>query len=379
MRADAARRSDIGVVVQDVIKLGYFAQPIHPKERGYFEVLNENLEAVILADKLGFEEALFGEHFTDLCEPITSALMFIARLLPVTERIKLGSMTTNLPVYHPMMLAGHVAMIDQLAQGRFIWGIGPGGQPSDIEAFGNWDVDRNMKMLEIFDQIIEIWHGTPPYDQTGEFFSFSTARTLFPDIGQGIAPKPYSNPHPPVVVTVLAPHSHGITKAAERGWSPISSNYVQAHWVATHLPKLIEGQRNIGAQEDPSVWRVAKSIFVADDEATALAYAKSLDGPYGFYFDNIIRKLGGAGRKALFAAYPEQPEDQITVAQSLETQVIAGTVDHVVDQLLAFRDQVGPFGTLVYTAHDWLDPALGRRSMELMAEQVLPRLNAAIK
>jgi len=59
--------------------------------------------------------------------------------------------------------------------------------------------------------------------------------------------------------------------------------------------------------------------------------------------------------------------------------VIAGTVPSVVDQLLAFRETTGDFGTLLYACHDWVDPALGRRSMQLMAEQVLPRVNAALK
>ena len=58
--------------------------------------------------------------------------------------------------------------------------------------------------------------------------------------------------------------------------------------------------------------------------------------------------------------------------------MIAGTVQSVVEQILAFREKVGPFGTLYYPCHDWVDPALGRRSMELMAEQVLPRVNAAL-
>ena len=59
--------------------------------------------------------------------------------------------------------------------------------------------------------------------------------------------------------------------------------------------------------------------------------------------------------------------------------VIAGTVNSVVDQLLAFRERTGDFGTLLYPCHDWLDPALGRRSMQLMAEQVMPRLNASLR
>jgi hypothetical protein len=50
----------------------------------------------------------------------------------------------------------------------------------------------------------------------------------------------------------------------------------------------------------------------------------------------------------------------------------------VVDQLLAFRDQVGDFGTLLYCGHDWAEPKLARRSMELMAEKVMPAVNAVI-
>ena len=361
------------------MRLTYFIQPVHPMEKAYRQCLEEDIQSIILADRLGYEEALIGEHFTDLVEPITSALMFIARLIPETENIRLGAGVTNLPVYHPVMIAGQVAMIDHLCDGRFVWGIGPGGQPSDIEAFGNWEIDRNKKMIEVFDQVMEIWWGDAPYDVKGEFFEFTTTATYRPEIGQGIAPKPLQKPHPPVVVTAVTPHSHGLTLATERGWQPISCQYVQPHWVATHLPKIMEGLRNAGQPEDPREWRVAKCIFVADDEATAQRYAKNADGPFGHYFHSLMTKLSVGPKFGVFAAYPNQPESEITLAQSLDMQVIAGTVDSVVDQILALREQIGAFGTLTYTGMDWADEALGRRSMELMAEQVLPRLNDALK
>jgi hypothetical protein len=50
----------------------------------------------------------------------------------------------------------------------------------------------------------------------------------------------------------------------------------------------------------------------------------------------------------------------------------------VVDELLAVREQTGDFGEIVYAAADWVDPGLTKRSMQLMAEQVMPRINAAI-
>jgi hypothetical protein len=54
-------------------------------------------------------------------------------------------------------------------------------------------------------------------------------------------------------------------------------------------------------------------------------------------------------------------------------------VNKVVDQLLALREQVGDFGELVYAGMDWVDKKLGQRSMELMATEVMPRVNRAIR
>ena len=58
--------------------------------------------------------------------------------------------------------------------------------------------------------------------------------------------------------------------------------------------------------------------------------------------------------------------------------VIRGTVNEVVDRILALRETAGDFGTLLYCGKDWTDVALGRRSMELMAEKVMPAVNAAL-
>jgi hypothetical protein len=58
--------------------------------------------------------------------------------------------------------------------------------------------------------------------------------------------------------------------------------------------------------------------------------------------------------------------------------VIHGGVNKVVDQILALREEIGDFGELVYAGMDQVDPALDQRSMQLMAEEVMPRVNAAI-
>ncbi len=361
------------------MKLGTFMMPLHPPGRHPAETLAEDRAAILLADRLGYTEAYVGEHVTDLAENVTSCLMFLASLAAETRQIVLGSGTINLPNSHPAAIAAQVAMLDHMLEGRFHMGISPGGLMSDAEVFGNYGKNRNEMFVEGINMVLDIWAGNPPYDLQGKYFQVSTARTMIPEIGQGIILKPYQKPHPKIMVTVVAPHSQGVTEAAKRGWYPISANFLLPQWVASHWPKYVEGRAAVGAVADPADWRVAKSIFVADDEATAKRYGHGPQGPYYFYFKQLTRKLVGFGGRAnLFKLDQSEPDERITPEYVTEKLVIAGTVDKVVDQILEFREQTGDFGTLLYPCHDWVDPSLGQRSMQLMAEEVMPRVNRAL-
>lgn len=359
------------------MKLGMFMMPLHPPTRRPWETLEEDRQAILLADRLGYHEALVGEHVTDLAENVTSCLMFLASVAHETKNIVLGSGTINMPNSHPATIAAQVAMLDHILRGRFMLGISPGGLMSDAEVFGNYDKDRNAMFLESINMVLEIWQNDAPYDLKGHFFNVSTARTMIPEIGQGTILKPYTRPHPPIVVTAVAPFSKGVTEAAKRGWRPISANFLIPEWVRTHWPRYVEGRAAVGATADASEWTIARSIFVADDAATAERYGFGEDGPYHFYFKQLVRKLVGGGRGNLFKADQAMPDSDVTPDSVTRNLVIAGTVDSVVDQLLSFREKVGDFGTLYYACHDWVVPELGRRSMELMAKEVLPRINAS--
>ena len=362
------------------MKLSTFMMPLHPPGRRPAETLAEDREAVLLADRLGYAEAFVGEHITDLAENVTSCLMFLASVAHDTKDIVLGTGTVNMANSHPAAIAAQVAMLDHLLAGRFIFGISPGGLMSDAEVFGNLQQDRNALFLESINMVLDIWKGEAPYDLKGNFFEVTTRKTMIPEIGQGSILKPYQRPHPPIMVTAVAPHSRGVTEAAKRGWTPISANFLLPEWVASHWPRYEEGCRAISKKPDPADWRVAKSIFVAGDDKVAARYGLSSEGPYHFYFKQLIRKLVGAGgRGNLFKLDQNQPDSEITADAMTKKLVIAGSVNSVVDQILAYRDKIGDFGTLLYACHDWLDPALGKRSMQLMAEQVMPRVNSALK
>jgi alkanesulfonate monooxygenase SsuD/methylene tetrahydromethanopterin reductase-like flavin-dependent oxidoreductase (luciferase family) len=360
------------------MKLGFFTMPVHPLGKDWRQSLREDRDAFILADELGYTEGYVGEHATDQAENITSCAMFLATLAGATRNIRLGTGTVNMPNSHPVAVASQIAMLDHLLDGRFNFGISPGGLLSDAEAFGNLDADRNEMFLECINHVLAIWAGEPPYNLKGKYWNVSVDRHLMPEIGQGPIPKPLQKPHPPIVVTVVAPFSKGVTEAAARGWEPISANFLMPQWVKSHWPKYVEGCERAKRPADPANWRVAKSIFVADDDDTARDYATAENGPYRYYYRQLLTKLVKNGRADLFKTHRDQPDSEITLDNVCKQLVIHGSPSKVVDQLLAFREQVGDFGTLLYAGKDWTDPTLGRRSMMLMAQKVMPALNKAI-
>ena len=71
-------------------------------------------------------------------------------------------------------------------------------------------------------------------------------------------------------------------------------------------------------------------------------------------------------------------DSDLTIDNILDQLVICGDVNQVIDQILSFREQVGDFGELLYGGVDWLDEPLARKSMELMAERVVPEVNKHI-
>jgi alkanesulfonate monooxygenase SsuD/methylene tetrahydromethanopterin reductase-like flavin-dependent oxidoreductase (luciferase family) len=356
------------------MKLGFFTMPIHPLDKDWRQSLAEDRAAFQLADELGFVEGYVGEHVTDQAENITSCAIFIASLVDATQSIRLGTGTVNLPNAHPAAVAAQMAMLDHMLDGRFIFGISPGGLLSDAEIFGNLDSDRTEMFVEAIDLVLKLWQEEPPYELKGKYWQLSTARTMIEEIGQGRVAKPLQKPHPPIVVTAVAPYSKGLISAAQRGWDPISANFLLPQWVATHWPKYEEGCAAGGRTADLANWRVAKSVFVADNLNTAREYATGPASPYRYYYDQIVTKMKTGGRANLFKKDQALPDEAVQVDSVLDDLVIWGTPDKVIEELLAFRETVGDFGTLLYAGKDWADPDLARRSMILLAEQVAPAI-----
>jgi alkanesulfonate monooxygenase SsuD/methylene tetrahydromethanopterin reductase-like flavin-dependent oxidoreductase (luciferase family) len=138
----------------------------------------------------------------------------------------------------------------------------------------------------------------------------------------------------------------------------------------------VEGCEKVGRRPDPDVWRVSRSVLVTETDAEAEDYLADPDNGLSFYYHFFIYSFS-RGRKALFMLKPDLdvPDEAVTLDAVKRALVIAGSPRRVLDQLVALRDEVGHFGTLLMSGQDWDQPKLWRRSMELLANEVMPRFS----
>jgi alkanesulfonate monooxygenase SsuD/methylene tetrahydromethanopterin reductase-like flavin-dependent oxidoreductase (luciferase family) len=363
------------------VELGMFTMPFHHPDRDYTTILQEDRDAIILADQLGFSEVYVGEHFASWSERISSPLMFLSTVIERTRNIRLGTGVLNLPQTHPLTVAAEAAMFDHLCRGRFIMGIGPGGLISDMEMFNLPQAEQRAQMLlEAIDMVLTLWSTNPPYDLPGRFWNLSLKEGVWPDYGVGWVPRPYQTPHPPIALSLVTPNSLSAKTAGARGWIPISGNFFNQRYLRGHWERYVEGCEQAGRRPDPSVWRVARCILVTTSNSEAEEYLADSHNALSYYY-RFFRHNFTVARQALFMIKPDpdMPDEVATVDAIKQAQVICGDPDRVLDQLVALRDEIGHFGALLMTGHDWDQPRVWRRSMELLAGDVMPRFRTHVE
>jgi hypothetical protein len=99
--------------------------------------------------------------------------------------------------------------------------------------------------------------------------------SIFEEVGVGIMPKPYQQPRPEIVGTVVAPFSKGVIAMGARYFHPLSANFLIDKWAATHWTNYKQGKESVGEIADPADWRIAGTLFVADDGRRRKAKART--------------------------------------------------------------------------------------------------------
>jgi len=135
------------------------------------EILSGAVEAIVAAERAGFDDAWIAEHHFmsyGVCpSPATLAAVAIGR----TSRIGLGTAVSVLSTQHPVALAEQAAMLHHLSGGRFALGVGRGGPWVDLEVFGTGAERFERGFPEALDLLLSALSGRP-FSADGEFFAF---------------------------------------------------------------------------------------------------------------------------------------------------------------------------------------------------------------
>jgi len=128
------------------MRLGYFMMPMHPLGSDPAMTLEHDLRQVERLDQLDYGEVWVGEHFTTEWENIPAPDLFIAAALQRTQQITFGTGVSCMPNHSPFVLAHRIAQLDQMARGRFIWGVGAGSFIGDqTPVFVNGAIEAGFK------------------------------------------------------------------------------------------------------------------------------------------------------------------------------------------------------------------------------------------
>jgi alkanesulfonate monooxygenase SsuD/methylene tetrahydromethanopterin reductase-like flavin-dependent oxidoreductase (luciferase family) len=189
-------------------------------------LVNEAIEQVVLADKLGIHHAWAVEHhFLDEYSHCSASEVFLSALAAKTEHIRVGfGIRQVIPLYnHPARTAEAVGMLDLVSQGRAELGVGESATRMELRGFNISAREKRDMALEAAEQIANMMVMDPYPGFEGKYFSMPCRNVL---------PKPVQKPHPPMWMACT--NRATIEVAARNGLGALAFSFVDPdearHW-----------------------------------------------------------------------------------------------------------------------------------------------------
>jgi probable F420-dependent oxidoreductase len=178
-----------------------------------------------------------------------------------TQRLKVGTGVCLIAQRDPIQTAKLVASIDQVANGRFLFGIGNGWNVEEMADHGTVFATRHKLARERLEAMKAIWTEAKP-EYHGEFVDFAPMQSW---------PKPVQKPYPPIIVGGAFPYGARRAIRYGDGWIPRASRQTYAD-VGEFLPQF--RQMAIDAGRDPNSLPI--TIFRVEENLDRLRHYRDL-------------------------------------------------------------------------------------------------------
>ncbi len=353
------------------MQFGLFMMPLHPPHRAFADGYDRDVAQIVAADRLGFQEVWVGEHLTERWENAPAPDLLLAQALALTKTVRLGTGVTLLALHNPVYLAHRLAMLDHMARGRFQWGIGGGGIPTDLSLLGLDPSTVRARSAEVLDVVLKLWASDGRFTYRGKYFDIDTP-VLDPVKDRGYYMKPLQQPHPPIAVAASTPTSSSMRMAGERGWIPMSSSLLSRSYLSGHWRLVEAGAADAGRPANRSQWRIARDVLVAPTSAAARQRAQAVLGRN--YVQHQYPNRIGTAQMASTKLEPSMPDDAVTVDYLMENLWIVGDPSECADKIQQIYEESGGFGALLTITTDSDDAGWDHESLRLLMENVAPRV-----
>jgi len=354
------------------MKFGIFTMPEHPPWENWTLSYDRDIDEMVQAEKLGFDEYWIGEHHSGDYENVPMPELMIAKASALTTRIMLGTGVINLPYHDPFLVAERMAFLDQLTHGRLIYGFGAGGLPVDWALFGYEGSEMRPRMEEALGIITRLVNEDGPISYSGKFWSGEN---------RVVQVKPYKNRIPEFALAGLTSLS-SFRGAAENGWGSLSVYFTPPRFSNNPaFPDLVAQGKCLeeaaaAAGRDPvearRSWRVVREVYIAEDRNTAMnQIRKGVKGSYDYLF--------ALGLGALMKLDEGMPDADMTFEWMVDNiPWIIGSPEECTRQIQDLYEEVGGFGTFVINSRDWVTTDRHYRSWEQFARYCMPALEGLL-
>jgi alkanesulfonate monooxygenase SsuD/methylene tetrahydromethanopterin reductase-like flavin-dependent oxidoreductase (luciferase family) len=302
------------------------------------------LEMSAWADEQGFDMCVVSEHHGAEDGYLPSPLVLAGAIAGCTSRIPINIAALLVPLHDPVRIAEDIAVVDLLSGGRLSIVTGLGYRPVEYEMFDREWTSRGKRLDECLDVMLKAW--------TGEPFEYRGATVQ-------VTPRPLQDPHPTIFIGGSGPAAakraarFGLSFFPPVGDKDLSQLYRDECVRLGKEPGMVlmpKGPGTLYVAEDPDKAWAQIGEHLLHDAMTYHTWQSADIRSHVNSHASTVEELRAEGVYQVLT-----PEECVTLAGEL-----------------------GSYGS--FTHHPLCGgtpPDLGWESLQLFADQVLPRLAPA--
>src|SRR3954447_23464804 len=330
--------------------------------RSETEAFDEAIEQVDAAERWGLDAMWLAEiHFAPERTYLSSPLAIASAIAARTRHMKVGIAVQVLPLCHPLRLAEEVATVDQISQGRLIFGVGRSGVVSTYDAYQVPYDESRERFTEILEIVKRAWT-EPRFSYAGKFHNFDNVACV---------PKPHQGKLPPIRIAASTPDTFPAIGAL--GY-PVFASTRHPTWseLAPHIKAYYDGYQAAGHPGKGQVF-VSAPIYIAETEERARAEAEESFTHFNRLQYELTAESARRSGRQNFIDRAERLRT-LTYEDALRGNVLVGTPDSVSAKLMRLRDEIGFEGVLAELNCGGLIPHdRVLNAIRLLCQEVMPR------